>query len=425
MDRPALHAFVRELAGHERLSSLAAALPARVRVSEPALPLLVSALHERLERALTVLVADDEDARDLAEAAGWFLGESRVAFLPSRGVRWDSGLVPAAHLVGERARALELLAAGGLVFVSATALAEGMPPPELRPESIRLRLGERRSLEDISLDLAGAGYERVERAEERGQFAVRGGLLDVFPSSGRDPLRIELFGDEIEQMRAFSPFTQRTLHEVEEVLVHPAAEWRAELVGSLEEEGKAAALPAPLVSPLAAAPDLVWQRDEVERVWREELAIDPLSLKGVSELDPFPRGQSFSFEAQRPAIAARGLTEAERDLGAFVRARPARRRRLFAPGRGAAHGRSPALARGAAARAGRGAGRRGRAPLRRLSGSARVRLAGAGARTAPRAAGLPQAPAPYRARASGERCSRSPTCARATTWCTKTRGWAS
>ncbi len=319
MDRPALHAFVRELAGHERLSSLAAALPARVRVSEPALPLLVSALRERLERALTVLVADDEDARDLAEAAGWFLGESRVAFLPSRGVRWDSGLVPAAHLVGERARALESLAAGGLVFVSATALAEGMPPPELRPESIRLRLGERRSLEDISLDLAGAGYERVERAEERGQFAVRGGLLDVFPSSGRDPLRIELFGDEIEQMRAFSPFTQRTLQEVEEVLVHPAVEWRAELVGSQEQEGKAAALPAPLVSPLAAAPDLVWQRDEVERVWREELAIDPLSLKGVSELDPFPRGQSFSFEAQRPAIAARGLTEAERDLGAFVR----------------------------------------------------------------------------------------------------------
>ena len=89
MDRPVLHAFVRELAGHERLSSLTAALPARVRVSEPALPLLVSALHERLERALTVLVADDEDARNLAEAAGWFMGEDRVAFLPSRGVRWE------------------------------------------------------------------------------------------------------------------------------------------------------------------------------------------------------------------------------------------------------------------------------------------------------------------------------------------------
>ena len=318
MDRPVLHVFVRELAGHERLSSLAAALPARARVSEPALPLLVSALHERLERALTVLVADDEDARNLAEAAGWFMGEETVAFLPSRGVRWDSGLVPAAHLIGERARALEVLAAGGLVFVSATALAEGMPPPELRPEAIRLCLGDRGSLEKISLDLAGAGYERVERAEERGQFAVRGGLVDVFPASGRDPLRIELFGDEIEQMRAFSPFTQRTLHEVAEVLVQPAAEWRIDLAALLEE-GEASAPPAPLVSPLASTPDLVWQREEVERVWREELEIDPLPLEGVSELDPFPSGQPFSFEAQRPAIAARGLSEAERDLGSFLR----------------------------------------------------------------------------------------------------------
>ena len=319
MDRPVLHAFVRELAGHERLASFAAALPTRARVSEPALPLFVSALHERLERALTVLVADDEDARNLAEAAGWFLGESEVAFLPSRGVRWDSGLAPAAHLIGERARALEVLAAGGLVVVSATALAEGMPPLELRPAAIRLRAGGRKSLEEISLDLAGAGYERVERAEERGQFAVRGGLIDIFPASGRDPLRIEFFADEIEQMRAFSPFTQRTLHEIEEVLVQPAAEWQADLVASLEEEGEAFAPPTPLVSPLASPPDFVWQREEVERVWREELEIDPLPLEGVSELDPFPHGQSFSFEAQRPAIAARGLSEAERDLGSLVR----------------------------------------------------------------------------------------------------------
>ena len=170
-----------------------AALPARARVSEPALPLFVSALHERLERALTVLVADDEDARDLAEAAGWFTGEERVAFLPSRGVRWDSGLVPAAHLIGERARALEVLAAAGLVFISAAALAEGMPPLELRPAAVRLRVGDRKSLEEISVALAGAGYERVERAEERGQFAVRGGLLSLEEACTRYTLTVEEF----------------------------------------------------------------------------------------------------------------------------------------------------------------------------------------------------------------------------------------
>ena len=320
MVRPVLHAFVRELAKLERLASLAASLPSRARVSEPALPLLVSALHELLERSLVIVVADDEAARDLAEAAGWFLGVEQVAFLPSRGVRWDSGLTPAAHLIGERARALEVLEAGGLVCVSAAALAEGMPPPEARTRSIRLRLGDLKRLDEITGDLAAAGYERVERAQERGQFAVRGGLLDLFPSSGRDPLRIELFGDEIEQIRAFSPFTQRTLHEVDEVLIHPASEWRSDLVAAAFEEHGGSLPPLALVSPLEALPELVWEREEVERVWREELEIEPLPLEGVSELDPFPRGQPFSFEAQRPAIAARGLSEAERDLASFVRA---------------------------------------------------------------------------------------------------------
>src|ERR671923_270315 len=141
MDRPILHAFVRELLGHERLHAFAEALPARARVSEPALPLVVAALHERLERPLAIVVPEDADARDLAEGAGWFVGEERVALLPSRGVRWDSGLEPPPHLVGERARALDVATAGGLVCVSATALAERMPPPVARPARIDLPSG--------------------------------------------------------------------------------------------------------------------------------------------------------------------------------------------------------------------------------------------------------------------------------------------
>src|SRR6185436_6541168 len=110
--RPVLFALVRELLQSERLQELAAALPTRARVSEPALPLVVAALHEQLARALTMLVPEDADARDLAEAASWYLGPERVALLPSRGVRWDSGLQPPPHLVGERARALDALGRG-------------------------------------------------------------------------------------------------------------------------------------------------------------------------------------------------------------------------------------------------------------------------------------------------------------------------
>src|SRR5207245_6647559 len=86
------------------------------------------------------------------------------------------------------------------------------------------------SLEELAETLALAGYERVERADERGQFAVRGGLVDVFPTTGREPLRVEFWGDEIENIRAFSPFTQRALHPVEEAAIYPAAERRLDLV---------------------------------------------------------------------------------------------------------------------------------------------------------------------------------------------------
>src|SRR6266567_2307288 len=138
MDRPILHPFVRELRESDRLRAFAEAFPAAARVSEPILPLVLAALHEELGRGLIVLLPEDADARDAAEAAGWFLGDEGVALLPSRGVRWESGLEPPPHLVGERARALEVLAAGGLVCASAAAVAEPLPPPGARPEPIVL-----------------------------------------------------------------------------------------------------------------------------------------------------------------------------------------------------------------------------------------------------------------------------------------------
>ena len=139
MDRPVLHPFVRELADSERFRAFLEALPdTRARVSEPAFPLLLATIYEELGRPLVplflaavflerggplvIVFPDDAEARDAAEAAGWFLGDEHVALLPSRGVSWGSGLEPPPHLVGERARALDVLEAGGLVSASATAL---------------------------------------------------------------------------------------------------------------------------------------------------------------------------------------------------------------------------------------------------------------------------------------------------------------
>ena len=320
MDRPLLYPLVERLRADDRLPAYAAALPARARVAEPALALLLAALHEELGRGLLVLLPDDADARDAAEGAGWFVGEDSVALLPSRGVRFGSGLEPPPHLVGERARALDVLANGGLVCASALAVAEPLPPPEARPAPLRLARGDEPGIELLAETLALAGYERVERVEERGQIAVRGGLVDVFPSTGREPFRVELFGDEIESIRAFSPFTQRALREVDEATIYPAAERLADSTEiTLPDHDEARfEIPNDLVPVLTGAPDFVWQPEEVRALWAEE-GFPELDLAGASELDPLPQGQAHSFDAQRPALVARGLSEAENELQGLLR----------------------------------------------------------------------------------------------------------
>ncbi|HEX4747737.1 MAG TPA: transcription-repair coupling factor [Gaiellaceae bacterium] len=305
-----LSGLVAELAASESFRAFVEGFPADARVSEPALPLLLATLHSTLERALVCLLAEDEEARDLEDAVGWFVDPATVALLPSRGVTVGSGLEPPAHLVGERARALEVLGAGGLVCTSARALAEGMPPHELRAGAIHLSPASTHDLDTLVEELVQAGYERVERVEERGQIAVRGGLVDVFPSTGREPMRVEFFGDEIEQIRSFSPFTQRALHAVGDATIYPARE-RAQRRADDEERPE-------LVPILDGAPDLVWQIDDVVSAWDEEGLAHP-PVDGAARLDSLPRSQPHVFEAQRPALTARGLAEAENELASMLR----------------------------------------------------------------------------------------------------------
>jgi transcription-repair coupling factor (superfamily II helicase) len=315
MDQPILHVLARRFAESERLRAFVAD-PHAARVSEPLLPLFLAAVWLEREGPLVCVLPDDALARDTAEAAAWFLGEEAVGLLASRGVRWESGLEPPPHLVGERTRALELLGAGGLLCASALGATEGVPPAEARPETIRLSVRESPGIEELAERLSLAGYERVEQAQERGQFAVRGGILDAFPSTGREPVRLEFFGDDIESIRAFSAFTQRTLHPLEGALIYPAAERRLDVVEPwVEDEPRPA--PDDLVPPLPGA-DFVWDPEEVARVAEEELGAATAVPDGIA-LSQLPAGQRYAFEAQRPALAARGLAEAERDLLAFVR----------------------------------------------------------------------------------------------------------
>ncbi len=202
---------------------------ARPFVSAALTPFALAVALERFAsgRTAVIVAADDAAARELAGDLAAFLPDRAVRTYPARGVMYESHLTPPPHLVGLRIAAIDSLTAEGsdaVVVASAGALAERVPDPSLRPHGFTLDRGGLADLDELSADLIGGGYERVDRVEDRGQFAVRGDILDVFPSTAENAVRIELFDLEIESLRRFSTFTQRSLEEVESVEIEPATE---------------------------------------------------------------------------------------------------------------------------------------------------------------------------------------------------------
>ena len=111
-----------------------------------------------------------------------------------------------------------------MLVTSAVALAEKVPDPELRPHGFEIEKGGLLDLDEAADQLVACGYERVDQVENRGQFALRGDILDVYPATEERAVRCELFDVEVERLTWFSTFTQRSLEEAERVEIAPAAE---------------------------------------------------------------------------------------------------------------------------------------------------------------------------------------------------------
>src|SRR5437660_1610871 len=331
-------------------------------VSQALRPYLIAALLERDPgRPAIVVAGDDRAARDLAAGLRAWLDPRTVRYYPSRGVTYESHLAPPPHLVGLRIAALDALvdAAAGdgqapVVVVSAVALSEKVPDPALRPHGFVLRAGDLLDLDETARDLVAAGYERVDQVEDRGQFAIRGGLLDVFPATEDRAVRVDLFGDEIESLRWFSTFTQRSLGDAEVVEVAPAAELAEEHrelaeIAALEDAADrpdiAELLPVENFHPFlelapAGAAILIAGEEDVTPAladhWQDvcaafhdqdahHLYVDPdtigaaLSERARIRLSSIDQDQQFSFRAQTADVQARGIKEAEPELEKLAR----------------------------------------------------------------------------------------------------------
>jgi len=209
----------------------------RAFVSSSLRPYTLAALADEEPRRPALIVAgDDRQARDLAVDLRAWLAPRPVRFYPSRGVAYESHLAPSPHLVGLRVAALDALLQwdpanaedAPVIVVSAVALSEKVPDTELRPSSFAIAKGDLVDLDEVGADLVKAGYERVDQVDDRGQFAIRGGILDVYPATEDRACRIELFDIEVESLRWFSTFTQRSLGDTERIEIAPAAELSAE-----------------------------------------------------------------------------------------------------------------------------------------------------------------------------------------------------
>ncbi|MFE5791032.1 transcription-repair coupling factor [Streptomyces sp. NPDC056503] len=212
-------------------------------------PFAVAALARDSGRPVLAVTATGREAEDLAAALRSLLDPDTVVEYPSWETLPHERLSPRSDTVGRRLAVLRRLAhpspddpAAGPVSVVVAPIRSVLQPQvkglgDLEP--VALRSGRTADLGEVVEGLAAAAYSRVELVEKRGEFAVRGGILDVFPPTEEHPLRIEFWGDEVEEIRYFKVADQRSLEVAAHGLWAPPCR---ELLLTDEVRARAAAL---------------------------------------------------------------------------------------------------------------------------------------------------------------------------------------
>jgi transcription-repair coupling factor (superfamily II helicase) len=191
-----------------------------------ATPLAIAALS--LDEELIVAVtATSSDAEHTTHALRAWLGDDGVALWPG----WDTHplerVSPDSQVMAMRSLLRWRLREGRgprVVVASARSIAQLLSPEPLRAP-FALRRGSDLDRDEFVAGLVGMGYRREHLVEHRAELAVRGGIVDVWPAQGDEPLRLDFFGDEVERLTVFDIATQRSTHDVDEALIAPAREW--------------------------------------------------------------------------------------------------------------------------------------------------------------------------------------------------------
>jgi transcription-repair coupling factor (superfamily II helicase) len=192
----------------------------------------VAALATALDTAILLVAPGPREADQLAAGVEAYLGPERTALLPSWEALPYEGLSPSPEVAARRDRAVARLREASqtpsrspfVIVAPVLAAMQGLIPTLGTVPPLELVAGHERAPDALAERLTELGYARADVVEHRGEFAVRGGVVDVFPGTARRPVRLEFFGDEIESLREFVPSTQLSTERVTSVLVPPVRE---------------------------------------------------------------------------------------------------------------------------------------------------------------------------------------------------------
>jgi len=200
--------------------------------------------HALPRGAVLYVVPGDADLEETVADTAFFLAaleglsgaaaERAVLPFPSHEVDPYRGLAPHVGVTSARARALHALATGAarVIVASAAALLPRVSAPDrLLAASVELRPGQDIAPADLGELLVDAGFSREDPADQHGEFAIRGGILDVYPAGEPQPVRLEFIGDTIESLRTYDPATQRSVKPIDQVAIVPLRDVLTERTG--------------------------------------------------------------------------------------------------------------------------------------------------------------------------------------------------
>ncbi len=204
---------------------------------------VISALCESLSKKALVLVGEEQEGQQLANDIS-SMGKKALVY-PLRDFNFREMSGQSREYEHQRLMALSTILKGDFDVVVACIDAASqftIPPEELKRSSFLLKVGAQADISELTTILEASGYERYEQVEGEGQYAVRGGILDLFMPDEKAPIRVEFWGDEVDTINYFDVLSQRRTDYVEEIYISPSTEIlikdKNDLIGKIQKKSR-------------------------------------------------------------------------------------------------------------------------------------------------------------------------------------------